>query len=326
MNVECAKKILGISPEDDRISVKKKYRRLIGMYHPDAVGSDRPEQIRRAQEINEAYHCLKKHANLDVSEKSSKSWRGEVNERAFCERNIYLYYSMDIPENHPYYRTACGKYMWDPDEEEFELFLASIHHASKELLEKTEEKRYGSRFDDFLAEEIRFEFQVRLFQYLAMQYMNPVKTLHKLVEPVKTDKQGREIYRFRAFLGSRRNDAAWNAVIVLKKGDSIYPKSFEGNKIAVMDGEARPLGYLSLEEDPFYFCIIPLLKKKLAQIKMAVKEVEIRRNIRPHRVKADIDFYFRLEDGAQGYEDGSLNLKIADLLKRYEEQIMAGNV
>ena len=65
MDIDQAKKILDVSEEDDKTVIKKKFRRLMGRFHPDAIGSDRPEHIRKAQELNEAYRLLR---NEDVGQ------------------------------------------------------------------------------------------------------------------------------------------------------------------------------------------------------------------------------------------------------------------
>ena len=63
MNLQQARRTLGITPEDDKAAIKKKYRHLMGQFHPDAqVGENALDSIRRAQEINEAYEYLKKQA------------------------------------------------------------------------------------------------------------------------------------------------------------------------------------------------------------------------------------------------------------------------
>lgn len=60
MNLQQARRTLGITPEDDKAAIKKKYRHLMGQFHPDAqVGENALDSIRRAQEINEAYEYLK---------------------------------------------------------------------------------------------------------------------------------------------------------------------------------------------------------------------------------------------------------------------------
>lgn len=317
MDLEQARQILDIAAEDDAAAVKRKYRRLMACYHPDAIGSDRPEHIRRAQEINEAYNLLRQNDGFVPGKKEKRAWRGTVNEEAFCSRDIYLYYSMDVSEKQPYYKTARGKYMWDPDEEDFELFLSSIHHAAKELLEKAEERVSGPRYENEDSEAQLFTIQAQLFLCLAMQYIDPVKTLRKIAEPGHVDERGREIYRFRAFLGAKGHDRAARVMAKLQSGDAIYPKAFHGSKIAVMDRHERSLGYLSLEDDQLYFCVIPLLKKRLARVRMEVREVET--GGKAGTVKVEVDFCFRLEKGAGQYKGGGQNLQIAELLNRYEK-------
>lgn len=69
MDLEQAKRILNISAEDDIGAVKRKYRRLIG--------------CRREE---------------------NKGVAGGVNEKAFCDRKIYLYYTLEVSEKKPYYQ------------------------------------------------------------------------------------------------------------------------------------------------------------------------------------------------------------------------------
>ena len=50
MNLQQARRTLGITPEDDKAAIKKKYRHLMGQFHPDAqVGENALDSIRRAQ-------------------------------------------------------------------------------------------------------------------------------------------------------------------------------------------------------------------------------------------------------------------------------------
>lgn len=62
MDLEQAKRILNISAEDDIGAVKRKYRRLIGCHHPDAIGSDRPEHISAHRISMRHITCLRKAA------------------------------------------------------------------------------------------------------------------------------------------------------------------------------------------------------------------------------------------------------------------------
>lgn len=323
MTPEQAKRILNIAEEDDRADIRRKYHRLMSAFHPDAVGADKPEYIRRAQEINAAYTVLKQAAKTPVSKKEKRKWQGEVNVKAFCDRNIYLYYSMDAAEEKLYYQETRGKYMWNPDEEEFELFLVSIRHASRELLEQVEEMisdgvRVFLREDDTSFEAERFRFQARLFHSLSMQYVHPAATLRKIAGPLKKDGLGREIYRFRAFLAVEGQNQHAREAAGLKAGDILYPASFQGNKIRVMDGKRNSLGYLSLEDDELYFCVIPLLKRRLAQVKMTVKEAKADRRARAFRTRAEIVFYLRVEREADDCSGSDLYLETADILRQYE--------
>ena len=112
MNLEEAMEILDVVQGEDKAKIRKKYRSLMRRYHPDALGSDRPEQIRRVQQMNEAYHLLMKQEVpiLRSARKRRKwEWTGTVNADAFCERNVYLHYSMDVEGEPLYYQAARGE-------------------------------------------------------------------------------------------------------------------------------------------------------------------------------------------------------------------------
>lgn len=49
MTIQEAASILGVIRQDDVRAIKQKFRKMIGQYHPDAVGSDEPEHIKKAQ-------------------------------------------------------------------------------------------------------------------------------------------------------------------------------------------------------------------------------------------------------------------------------------
>ena len=378
MKTAQAVQILALAAEDDFESAKKKYRKLMGQFHPDAAGVEksehvRQEYVRRSQEINEAYRVIRevwergewervRSVCLEMTEgpvsgrsgsnasgmwasgkrrsrraAENPSWRpyqnGKVNEAAFCERNIYCHYSMKIEMETPlYYKAARGRYYWNPEEEAFSLFLTSLHHASKELLEQAEEqwmessghKNAGTNSRNSwgrqtqngggLSAEERFARQARLVQLLAGQFLHPVETLKKLAEPVQTDQNGRPIYHFQASLGSGPYGTYGKHVAALKSGDWLFPESFQGSKIMVKTEDGKSLGHLSFAEDWLYFCLIPLLKKGHGQIKMVVRQVQSgRRNDRRQPV-ADIDLYFRMEAGASWHDDSDGNLEIAKIL------------
>lgn len=64
--IQNAYDVLGVSPQDDMESIKKKYRALVKKYHPDILmGQGKDQSIidaatAKLQEINEAYETIKK--------------------------------------------------------------------------------------------------------------------------------------------------------------------------------------------------------------------------------------------------------------------------
>lgn len=325
MDLREAGRILDISECDNINEIKRKYRRLMGRFHPDALGSESPEHIRRAQEINEAYRILKKSRGNSIASgktRQNAGWMSEKNEKAFCPRNIYLYYSMETEAGKLYYKTARGKYMWDPDEEEFHLFIASLSHAAKELLEQVEEKAsFETQKHPLFEKTEKFKLQAKLVHCLIWQYTNPVKILRKIAEPEECDNQGRPIYHFPAFLEPENNFARGVPETAVKAGGVLYPKGFRKNRIMVSDRTGRISGYLSFADDCLYLCVIPLLKSRAAQVKMSLRSEDSKERPSPGGNKMKVDFYFRLEKNAEEHRNPDQNLRIAGILREYESKI-----
>ena len=356
MNLQQARRTLGITPEDDKAAVKKKYRRLMGQFHPDAqAGEAALDSIRRAQEINEAYEYLKKHTGIFQSGAGAgkggrrtasgagaqsvwkdrppkkPEWTGRTNEKAFCERNVYQRYSMEVeePTDKLYYRVARGRYFWDPATEDFTLFVTSLHHATKELLEQAEEraaqKKAGFQADTGTgsspAEADRFQIQSKLFYHLSAQFADPVQILGWIAKPERTDESGRQIYHFHTSLGTDAAQPAYRRLTALQPGDAIYPLAFQENRILVCREKQYPLGHLFFEDDRLYFCVIPLLQEKLAQVQMKVRKVQVLRKTHPYKAKVDIDLYFRTEKEITAYKGRDRNLEIAQILNDYEADL-----
>ncbi len=353
MNLQQARRTLGITPEDDKAAIKKKYRRLMGQFHPDAqTGEGALDSIRRAQEINEAYEYLKKHTGIFQSGaaagKSGRhtasgagaqsvwkdrppkkpEWTGRTNEKAFCERNVYQRYSMEVevPTDKLYYRVARGRYLWDPATEDFTLFVTSLHHATKELLEQTEERVARKKAESAAAgarstEADRFQIQSKLFYHLSAQFTDPVQILERIAKPERTDESGRKIYHFHTSLGADASQPAYRRLTALQPEDAIYPLAFQENRILVCREKQYPLGHLFFEDDRLYFCVIPLLQEKLAQVQLKVWKVQILRKNHPYKVKVDIDLYFRTEKEIVTYKGRDRNFEIAEILNDYEADL-----
>ena len=55
MTIEQAYELLGVTKQQNEKEIKRKFRKLMAMHHPDVIGSNSPEQIKQAQRLNEAY-------------------------------------------------------------------------------------------------------------------------------------------------------------------------------------------------------------------------------------------------------------------------------
>lgn len=75
------------------------------------------------------------------------------------------------------------------------------------------------------------------------------------------------------------------------------------------------------EDDRLYFCVIPLLQEKLAQVQMKVRKVQVLRKNHPYKVKVDIDLYFRAEKEIMTYKGRDRNFEIAKILNDYEADL-----
>ena len=94
---------------------------------------------------------------------------------------------------------------------------------------------------------------------------------NSLVKPESTDGKGQRIYHFKAFLAAAPQTVESTRIANLQPGEYLYPRAFHGNQIQLTNKERQILGYLRMEDDSLYFCIIPLLKRHAAQVKLLVK-------------------------------------------------------
>ena len=326
MTIQEAEKILGISSQNEERKIKIRFRSLMAKYHPDAIQSDEPEHIKRAQMINEAYTVIRKQidANKKKEKKQNIQWNAKIKKNAFAERIIFMSNGFGEEHESGYYQVAKGRYEWEPELEEFDCFLHSILHLSLNLLEQAEEKLYTDNNCYISTEElkeIRLPFQIRLFHLLAGQYVTPISSLRKIAEPECREEE-KEIYCFDTFLGMTEDGVGFHAMEKLRKGDMIYVSSMENNRINVIDDQRNALGHLSFADDQLYYVVIPILRKHQAQVKCIVKEMEIRRNRRFHQVKANIQLYIRIDKSANDTESSDVNLAIASIFNEYDKMLM----
>ena len=202
-----AMRLLGATAQDDLKTIKKKFRAKMKLAHPDARAMQAVHDMSQAQKLNEAYELLKnrhskKHTHGKHKEKESTwedffsfyaydepEWEAPEweftsieHEAAYQERVVYRYEWYDSASGQ-YRRVTTGKYLWNPDCEEFSLLLFSLNQLAQQLLSNEEEQNnrsVSSRERDFAYTVNRQQFQLRLFHYLAVQYIQPQYALQKL--------------------------------------------------------------------------------------------------------------------------------------------------
>ncbi|NCB93763.1 MAG: J domain-containing protein [Clostridia bacterium] len=320
MTINEAERILGVSLYDDKKTIKIQFRKLMSVYHPDAVRSDHSIYLERAQQINEAYTLLLKNITKTEGQNTKRFststprrtvWKARVVNEAFEPRTIYMFDNIWPGSETTYIQVAHGRYEWDPDLEEFHCLLYSLNQLAKKILEDAvsdmgSNYRYSSDSDQDL-----FSYQVQLFHLLARQYISPVTCLKKIMHPVSVDEEGREIYAFDSLLMKQESKQIPRMLNKLKKGSSVYVRGLQHNRIMVSNEEGISLGYLSFSDDQLYYIVIPILQKKNVQVKCVIQDLS--------RSKVAVKLYLRVSPSIEEDIPAAWNHQILSLLKEYKD-------
>ena len=317
MNLEQAYVILGTKPGDDEKTIKEKYRKLIFKYHPDSVMTQDEVSLEKTQRINEAYSVIRKRGTKNINLKTSSKWAAEIVPDAYRERTVFIaggeyegYRLSNIP-------VAEGRYEWDPDLEEFDMLLFSLNKLTQELIEEVERDTGIYDGDTGLSEEQKKKYHLRLFHLLAQQYIEPVSCLKRIAVP-EVNEKGIEAYLFREEVKIIDSAGSIREAKRLKAGDPVIPIGFEENRIRLGTISGNPLGYLSFLEDELYYVLIPILKEKLAKIKIEVAERTVGTK-GSTRAYFPVKVYIRLE--AEKMPERNLNTQIKKVLLEYGSHI-----
>ena len=290
MTVQQAYKIFDVRSDITKMELKKRYRRLMHMVHPDAVlnrDKSNKENVYRysAYEINEAYtvlfnqtgqESLKSNYKYDYKyseydekyygtdqENEEYDFTAPENEHAFCQRNVYHYAEDYNGNNIGRFKVARGRYMWMPDED-FKLFLRSIYECSEELLNRIDEET-GRVHDS----EYKIIYQAELAYLLAQQFT------------AASDVYKRQLY--------------------------------------LMTRSGKEAGYISFKDDRLYYVLIPILEQKRAMVKIEVSSKQDRHNTMGEKKYKNIDLWVKIGNDATFPEN--INMRIEDLLNRYRESV-----
>lgn len=342
MDLNRAYLVLGAQRGESWESIRHKYRQMIQMYHPDSAGED-PASVFLAQQINEAYNFLK-NAQSSTEKASDRmgykthfaggmpseedyfheqsvrcasafTWKAGKNEQAFCARNLYEGSGMYDSGQVLWHQTGHDKYYWDPDQEDFRIFIRSINEACGELIGALE-RQYGiydrEDLDDPTFED---EMRLKLFHLLIQEFIRPEYCLDRIAQEHEIDKTIPGKFCFEGIIGlSGAKELEHLAYI--RQGDFL-DLHIVNERIRVRSREGLDLGYLSFHEDSLYYVTALLLKDGGAAIEAEVKDIRENRRVRPMRGRITIKMHMRLEEKQPERACAAHNRQISELLKQY---------
>ena len=296
-----ALKILGLNEAYTEEELKKRYRSLMIITHPDSAKEYDYEYD--ASDINTAYEFLSKygdsvHQKKQRKKKEEKSqWNAAINTNAFCERDIY--HEVEDADGNIFDRVviATGKYIWCIDED-FSLFLLSLYNCSKRIITDSDEKTGKDRSQDI-------SLQGEIAYLLAQQYVNTSLIL-SLTEDIGIDDDGLHMYKIKGML--ERTDFS----IKLFEEEIIYPAVVRKHRLYVKSKNGV-IGYVSFKDDRLYYGVIPLFERKAVQVKMKLHEVKDLKHKKSGLYDIEIVIKCLKEDESRMIE--SINLKIEKLLE-----------
>ena len=251
MTLKEAYKILGASQKDDPRTVKTKYKKLLILYHPDSdpTGKRDPEDDEKIRQVIEAYRKIRESDGESGYDPYEFTWDAFENRNAFSERNIYVQFKM-YDEELPLSRMARGRFVWDPDMEEFRLFSKSVLEACKEVITD-----YDATPTPDLVKDI--------FHLMMQEYVLPADAARKLGRKAGEDDKS-EIFAFGGFV----KDASATAVEPL----NIYLREDRAVVEEIVSGKV--LGIVSFDDDALYYVILPLLEDPEVEVRATVTKCD----------------------------------------------------
>lgn len=324
MTLKEAYKILDLPPGTELQEIKKRYRQLMMLVHPDANTSPQKNYPYSAEEINHAFSLLKKEAFADRetsskedifhSQKSAASkrkrqvtWDAPVNVHAYMEREVLHYvedYDGTVLGN---FCIAKGKYLWTT-EEDFPLFLLSLYQCGKQLLDEIDDSLNRKE-----APFIRQRIQTELTYLLAQQFIDGTSLLEQLAKKEKTTQDGCQIFYIAAMLEST------NKTITPETSEFLFPSQIRQHKLYVKNQSGQELGYLSFPDDRLYYIVVPLFEQKKVRIKIQTTERQPNKGRKTTAKYQNLHLWIKLCSENIPQMPENLNLQIEQLLLQYKQ-------
>ena len=289
MTLKEAYKILGASKHDDDREIKTKYKKLLIMYHPDSDPTRKrdPEDDEKIRQVIGAYKKIRESEGEPSFDSYEFSWDAFENKNAFSERDIYVQFRM-YDEDLPLSKMARGRFVWDPDMEEFRLFSKSVLEACKDILTDYQVTLTPDKVKD-------------IFHLMMQEYVLPADAARKIGKKVNEDEAG-ETFSFNGFIKGTSEDKRRSEVrtveplnIFLREDRAVVEEIVTGNV----------LGSVSFDEDELYYVILPLLDDPAVEAHAVITKTETVRK-RGNRMHVEIDLTIprSLKDTSAG--NGSL--------------------
>ncbi len=247
MDKQTAMQLLSLKGGESEKEIKTQFRRMLHIHHPDVAGNDNPYADDMVRNLIEAYELLSGMMQQGTGV-IRKEWNAPVNAMASADRSIYAAFSL-FEEESFILEIARGRYVWDPDEEDFEHFTKSIYNLTEKML-----KEAGKDATD--------PAMVYLFQYLMEEYIYPFHAAEKLAERTEEKDIGGCRYYFTGFIQDAEKQE-------LNKGDQARVR-LKDTSLFLQFEHRSDLYKLCFDKDCLYPVIISLLKTQKAAAKCEV--------------------------------------------------------
>ena len=258
MTLKEAYKILGASKHDADREIKAKYKKLLIMYHPDSDPNRKrnPEDDEKIRQVIEAYKKIRESEGEPSFDSYEFSWDAFENKNAFSERNIYVQFRM-YDEDLPLSKMARGRFVWDPDMEEFRLFSKSVLEACKDVLTDYQITANPDKVKD-------------IFHLMMQEYVLPADAARKIGNKVKEDETG-ETFSFTGFI---IDTAADKRISEVRIGEPLNIYLREDRAVVEEIVTGKILGSVSFDEDELYYVILPLLDDPEVEARASITKAE----------------------------------------------------
>ena len=272
MTLKEAYKILGASKQDDDREIKAKYKKLLILYHPDSDPTRKrnPEDDEKIRQVIEAYKKIKESEGEPYFDTYEFTWDAFENKDAFSDRNIYVQFKM-YDEELPLSKMARGRFVWDPDMEEFRLFSKSVLEACKDIITDYSAILTPDKVKD-------------IFHLMMQEYVLPADAARKIGKKVREDGDV-EVFTFNGFVKENPSDLKASAPTI---GEPLNIFLREDRAVVEEIVTGKVLGTVSFDEDELYYVVLPLLEDPKVQAHASVTRVEKNRRF-GNRLNVEIE-------------------------------------